>query len=147
MGSVGSVHFQIAPCSTLRRLKVYGPRRCLVSVNYRVLICCTSHFQSGSLFFIYFGLFCKSLQCLNFHPDTRGQRWSLTEAHVFSCAVGRERHCKQISLACVGGARSAWPTLGLTRSRCMRFPGLHCSGSRVLCRGAVQSEPCVSCIS
>ena len=64
MGSVGSVHFHIAPCSTLRRLKVYRPRRCLVSVNYRVLICCTCHFQSGSLFFVYFGLFCKSLQCL-----------------------------------------------------------------------------------
>ena len=58
----------------------------------------------------------------NFHPDTRGQGWSLTEAHMFSCAVGRERHCKQISLACVGSARSAWPTLGLTRSRACGFP-------------------------
>ena len=26
---------------------------------------------------------------------------------------GREEHCKQISLACVGSARSAWATLGL----------------------------------
>ena len=66
---------------------------------------------------------------------------------MFSCAVGRERHCRQISLACVGSARSAWPTLGLPCSRCVWFPGLHCSGSRVLCRGAVQSGCGVFCPS
>ena len=27
------------------------------------------------------------------------------------------------------------------------FPGLHCSGSRVLCRGTVQFRPCISCTS
>ena len=32
---------------------------------------------------------------------------------MFSCAVGREEHCKQIALACVGSARSVWATLGL----------------------------------
>ena len=32
---------------------------------------------------------------------------------MFSCAVGREEHCKQISLVCVGSARSVWATLGL----------------------------------
>ena len=37
----------------------------------------------------------------NFCPDTRGRWWSLFQAHLFSCAVGREEHCKQISLACV----------------------------------------------
>ena len=36
----------------------------VVSINYRVLICCTCHFQSGFLFFVYFGFLCKSLQCL-----------------------------------------------------------------------------------
>ena len=45
-----------------------GPLQCLVNANYRVLICCTCHFQSGSLFFFFFFLilassFCKSLQC------------------------------------------------------------------------------------
>ena len=30
-----------------------------------------------------------------------------------SRAVGREERCKQISLACVGSARSVWATLGL----------------------------------
>ena len=32
---------------------------------------------------------------------------------MFSCTVGREEHCKQISLACVGSARSVRTTLGL----------------------------------
>ena len=69
--------------------------------------------------------------------------------------MGREEHCKQISLACVGCARSAWATLGLpqlmarvlSRSTLLRlqvalqgnclkwalgyvhFPGLSSSGS------------------
>ena len=32
---------------------------------------------------------------------------------MFSHALGREEHHKQISLACVGSARSVWATLGL----------------------------------
>ena len=32
---------------------------------------------------------------------------------MFSCVVWREEHCKQISLACVGSARSVWTTLDL----------------------------------
>ena len=32
---------------------------------------------------------------------------------MFSCVVGREEHCKQMSLACVGSARSVSTTLGL----------------------------------
>ena len=46
-------------------------------------------------------------------PDRRGQRWSLIQAYLFSCAVGREEHCKQISLVCVGSACSVWVSLGL----------------------------------
>ena len=74
---------------------------------------------------------------------------------MFSRAVGREEHCKQISLACVGSVHSVWTTLGfppptmcvLSRSillrlqvalqgnyqrqalDCMHFPGLSHSGS------------------
>ena len=83
---------------------------------------------------------------------------------MFSHAVGREERCKQISLACVGSARSVWATLGLpplmacvlsqsTLLRlpvalqghclkwalgCVYFPGLSGSGSRsqVLHKGA-----------
>ena len=78
--------------------------------------------------------------------------------------MGREEHCKQISLACVGSARSVLATLGLppftacvfsqsTLLRlqvalqgnclkwalgCLYFPGLTCSGSgsQVLHKGA-----------
>ena len=32
---------------------------------------------------------------------------------MFSCVVGREGHCKQIPLACVGSPHSVWTTLGL----------------------------------
>ena len=71
--------------------------------------------------------------------------------------MGREEHCKQISLACVGRARSVWTTLSLPQLtamccpscflvytaqapgcsaghypkralRFMHFPGLSCSG-------------------
>ena len=82
---------------------------------------------------------------------------------MFSCATGREEHCKQISLVCVGSACSVWATLGLppltacvlspsTLLRllvalqgnclkwalsCVYFPGLShsCLGSRVLHKG------------
>ena len=49
----------------------------------------------------------------NFHPDTKGQRWSLIWAHFFSCVVGREGCCKQIKLAYMGSARIVRTTLGL----------------------------------
>ena len=32
---------------------------------------------------------------------------------MFSCVVGREDHCQQILLACMGSAHSVWTTLGL----------------------------------
>ena len=32
---------------------------------------------------------------------------------MFNCAAGREEHCKEITLVCVGSARSVWATLGL----------------------------------
>ena len=56
-----------------------GPFQYLVSVTYRVSICCICHFQSGFLFFIYFGFLSFQVSSVsNFHPDTRGQRWSLS---------------------------------------------------------------------
>jgi len=65
-GSVGSVQFQIVLCSSFylfSRSKV--PFQCLVNANYRVLICCTCHFQNGSSsLFILASSVCKSLQCI-----------------------------------------------------------------------------------
>ena len=83
--------------------------------------------------------------------------------------MGRDEHCKQISLVYVGSAPSVWATLGLppltacvlSRSTllklqvalqgnclkraqgCMHFPGLSCSGSgsRVLHKGTDSDGP------
>ena len=49
----------------------------------------------------------------SFCPDTGGRRWSLVQVRLFSRAVGREGHCRQISLACVGSTASVLATLGL----------------------------------
>ena len=81
---------------------------------------------------------------------------------MFSCGVGREEHCKQISLVCVGSAQSLGhtgfaPLMACVLSQstllgfqvalhvnclkqalaCMHFPGLSCSdsGSQVLPKG------------
>ena len=98
-----------------------------------ILICCTCHFQRGSL--CVFGFFCLQVSSVsNFHPDTRGQRWILVWAHLFSRAVGKEEHCKQIALVCAGSACSFSATLVCPRSQGVFFPNLHCSGFRLLCR-------------
>ena len=102
---------------------------------------------------VYFG-FCQQISSMsNFHPDTRGRRWSLIQAHLFSCAVGREEHCKYHW--CVWGVLAvsgphwvcAHSQCGLSLSVLLRlqvalqgnclkwalgcgyFPGLSCSGS------------------
>ena len=36
---------------------------------------------------------------------------------MFSCVVGREGHCKQIPLACMGSVHSEWTTLGLPQPK------------------------------
>ena len=73
VGSVGSVQFPIVSCSSLYLFsRSIGPLQCLVNVNSRVLICCTCHFQSSSLF-VYFGFLCFQVSSVsNFHSDTRG---------------------------------------------------------------------------
>ena len=116
----------------------------LVNANYRVLICCTCHFQSGSLFFVYFGFLCLQVSSVsNFRPDTRGRKLSLIKSHLFSCVVGRQEHCKQYH----------WHLLWVLRVygphwvRGMCFLSLHCSGSMFFCRVTIQSRPCVSCTS
>ena len=96
------------------------------NVNYRLLICCPCHFQRGSLIFVYFGFLCLQVSSVShLCPDTRGRRWSLIEAHLFSCVVGREGHCKQVSLACVGSARSVWTTLGLPQPKAACAPQVY----------------------
>ena len=57
---------------------------------------------------------------------------------MFSCAVGREGHFKQITLAC---ARSVSATLGLPPSRRVHPPCPHSSGSRLLCWEPSEAGP------
>ena len=56
---------------------------------------------------------------------------------MFSRAVGSEEHCKQMSLACVGSARSVSATPGSPLLTACVLPSLRCSGSRLLCRERV----------
>ena len=89
-GSVGSVQFQIVLCSSFylfSRSKV--PFQCLVNANYRVLICCTCHFQNGSSsLFILASSVCKSLQCI-ISALTEGGK----DGHLFrlTCSVVQRR--------------------------------------------------------
>ena len=67
MGSVGSVQCHIVPCSSLYLFSrsIVAPQMHSLSINCRVLICCTRHFQGSSPFFVCFGFpSCKTLQCL-----------------------------------------------------------------------------------
>ena len=57
---------------------------------------------------------------------------------MFSRAVWREEHCKQITLAC---AHSVLATLRLPPSWLVCFPCLHCLGSRLLCWGLSEASP------
>ena len=60
---------------------------------------------------------------------------------MFSCAVGREERCKQITLASVGSAPSVSATLGLPPLMRVCFPCLHCLGSRLLCQELSEASP------
>ena len=67
--SVGQFIFRqfLGPACTSQGLQALSY---VFGVNYRVLIYCTCHFQSGSLCFSFFCLLVSSVS--NFHPDTRG---------------------------------------------------------------------------
>ena len=107
---VGSVQFQTVPCSSLYFSRSIGPFQRLVSANYRVLICWTCHFQSSSLFFVYFGFLCLHVSPVShFCPDTRGRKLSLIKSHLFSCVVGRQEHCKQYHWHLLGVLRVYGP--------------------------------------
>ena len=114
----------------------------VVSTNYRVLMYCTCHFQGGSFRISFFCLLVSSVS--NFCPGTRGQWWTLSQAHLFSHAVGREGRCKQITLAC---AHSVSATLGLPsfRAHVSFLPTL--LSLYVALPGTVRGQPWPACTS
>ena len=150
---MGSVQFQIVPCSSLYLFsKSIGPLQCTVNVNYRVLICCTSHFQSSSFFlFVLASSVCKPLQCLIstltqggkgghlFRPTSSVVRWEgRGTANKYHRCVWRRGEC----LHCMDH------TGFVTAQGGMCFLGLHCSGSMVFYQGTIPSELCIiSCTS
>ena len=154
---MGSVHFQIVPCSSLHFFsRSIGLFQCLVNANYKVLICCTCHYQSRFpllsffffFFFFIFGFFCFQVSSVsNFCPDTRGKGGQL---FGLTCSVvlwgGRNTankyHWHLWGVLAVYGPHWVCPCSGH-----VCFSHLHCSGSRLLCRGTVQSRPWVSCTS
>ena len=122
---MGSVQFQIVPCSSLYfSSRSIGPFQCLVNGNYRVLICCTCHFQRGPLFFILASSACKSLQCL-ISTLTQGGRGTLQTNITGVC-----RECSQYI------AHWVCPS-----SRRVCFPSLHCLGSTLLCQELSETDP------
>ena len=100
-------------------LKVYScPSNEVSSIKCRVLICCTCHFQSSSPFFVYFGFLCLEISSMsNFHSDTWSEGGHLLKLTCSVVLWGREGHCKQILLLCVGSAHCGWTTLGLPQPR------------------------------
>ena len=83
---------------------------------------------------------CRSLQHLIL-ALTSGQRWSLVQIRLFSCAAGREGRCTQMSLVCVGSTRRVPVTLGLPRSRVCAFPVYTAQAPGC----SIWSGPCVAC--
>ena len=115
------------------------------AANYRVLICWTCQFQSSSLFFVVLASsVSKSLQYLT-STLTQGGKGG----HLFrvTCSIvlwgGRNTahkyHWHMWGVLAVSGPHWVCP-----RSRRVCFPGLHCSSSRLLCRGTVSSGPWVA---
>ena len=145
MGSVGPVQFHIVPCSSLYLFsRSIGPLQCLVNINYRVLICCTCHFQSCSLF----GSLCLQVSLVfNFHPDIKGQSGHL---HRLTClaVLWRGRDVTKNTTGVCGKCFQQMGHIGLATAQSnVYFPGPHCSDSRVLCEGTVPHGPCISCTS
>ena len=169
VGSVGSVQFQIVPCpsSYLFSMSV-GPLQCLVSANYRALICHSCHFQSGSASLFWLPLF-AGLFSVSFPPwwGGRGAKVVTYSGSLVQLCCGEGRTLQQTSLACVGSTRSVRTTLGLSQlavcasgstllrlqgalqerhpkqgQRLLPFPGLSRSGSW-LCTGHRPGWACV----
>ena len=135
---MGSVQFQIAPCSNLYTSQYLKAPSGVVSVIYRDLS--VAPVPSEAVPFVYLASVCWS-SVSNFRPDTGGWRWSLVQVRWFSHAVGREGHSRQMSLARVGSTHSVPATLGLPRSWVCAFPVYTAQAPRC----CIWSGPCIAC--
>ena len=92
-----------------------GPLQCLVNVNYKCFNLLHLLLPVVPSLFILASSVCRSLWCLISALTQGGEGGHLFRLTYGNCPVGREEHCKQISLACVGSAHSVWTTLGLSQ--------------------------------
>jgi len=139
-GNVGSVQFQIVPCSSLYFFsRSIGPFQYLVNpVSSRVV---------PSSLFILASFVCKSLQCLISDLTQGGRGVTYLGSSVQLCWGEGGTQQTNITGVC-GECSQCMDHTGLAPAHHgMCFPGLHCLGSKLLCRGTVQSRPCVSCTS
>ena len=106
-----------------------------------ILIRCTCNFQSGSLFFVYFGFLCKCIQCLISTLTQGGEGGHLFRLTCSIVLLGvrntvNKYHWRVCGVLAVSGSHWVCP-----RSRYLCFPGLHCLGSRLLCWGTFWVGP------
>ena len=119
----------------------------VANANYRVLICCTCHFQSSSHFFILAPSVCKSVQALISILTQGGEGGHLFRL-TFSIVLWEGRNTANKYYWHVWGVLAvSGPHWVCPHSWCVCFPSLHCSGSRLLCRETVQSETCIASTS
>ena len=121
------------------------PPSYVVTTNDRVLIYCTCRFQSGSLCFSFLCLLVSSVS--DFRPDPKRavvDTFFFFQVHLFSRAVGRKGHCKQITLGC---AHSASATLALPPLTA-RIPSLPTQlRLQVAPSGTLRGRPWAACTS
>ena len=103
----------------------------LVNANYRVLICCTCHFQSSSLFFVYFVFLCLQVASVSNSTLTEGGEGG----HLFrlTCSVvlwGGRNAANKYHWHVWGVLAVSVPHWVCPRSWQVCFLSLHCSGSR-----------------
>ena len=116
----------------------------VVGANYRVLICCMCPFKVVPS--VYFSFFCQVVSSVsNFCPNTRGVVVvTFFQARLFSSALGREEHCKQIYWHLLTVIQPHWVC---PHSQHVCFPSLHCSDSRLLCWELSDGGPGFACTS
>ena len=144
-GQFSVIQVLISACTCCQVLQI--PFQCTVSVNYKILICCTCHFQSGSLFFILASSVCKSLQCL-ISTLTQGANVVTHLGSLVHLSCGEGGTLQTIMAGMSGECSQCMDHTGFAITQGgVCFLGLHCSGSMVLFQGTVPSGPCVSCTS
>ena len=143
---MGFVQFKIVPCSSLYFSRSMGPfqcSRCQLQGFYLLYLSLPKPFP----LFILASSVCKSFQCL---ISALAQGGKVGHLIRLTCSVmlwGGRNPANKYNWRVWGVLAVSRPHWVCPRSRCVCFPSLHCSGSRLLCQGTVLSRPWVLCTS